>query len=166
MAAGKHTFSLTLVLVTECAFCMHSWMNVVVTAFTAEFIAILWGAGILLFLWDWPKRKTALLFQSNALRRVLSQTFIDNQKPSLVFPSKICSHNYWEMFTSSSKSPAWEVPHPPELPVQWLGSSTVFPLLSSPNLSCCDLGLGNFPQALRPWRKDGFTLFATKQTAS
>lgn len=41
IAVGKHTFSLTMVVVTECAFCMHSWMNVVVTAFTAEFIAVL-----------------------------------------------------------------------------------------------------------------------------
>lgn len=89
IAVGKHTFSLTMVVVTECAFCMHSWMNVVMTAFTAEFIAVLWGAGILLFFWDWPKRKTALLFQSNALRHTLSQRFIGNQKlekPPLVCP--------------------------------------------------------------------------------
>lgn len=80
MAVGKHTFSLTLVVVTVCAFCMHSWMSVVMTVFTAEFIAVLWGTGILLFFWDGPKRKTALLFQSNALRHILSQRFIDNQK--------------------------------------------------------------------------------------
>lgn len=57
MAVGKHTFSLTLVVVTECAFCMHSWMNGVMTAFTAEFIAVLRGTGMLLFFWDWLKRK-------------------------------------------------------------------------------------------------------------
>lgn len=88
MAVGKHTFSLTLVVVTECAFCMHSWMNVVMTAFTAEFLAVRWGAGMLLFFWDWPKRKTALLFQTNALRHVLSQRSIDNQKPEK--PPLVC----------------------------------------------------------------------------
>lgn len=88
MAVGKHTFSLTLVVVTECAFCMHSWMNVVMTAFTAEFIAVLRGSGMLLFFWDWPKRKTDLLFQTNAVTHVLSQRFIDNQKPEK--PPLVC----------------------------------------------------------------------------
>lgn len=40
MALGKHTFSHTMVMVTEYAFCMRSWMNVM-TAFTAEFSAVL-----------------------------------------------------------------------------------------------------------------------------
>lgn len=43
----------------------------------------------MLFFWDWPKRKTALLFQSNALRHIPSQRFIGNQKlekPPLVCP--------------------------------------------------------------------------------
>lgn len=141
MAVGKHTFSLTLVVVTECAFCMHSWMNVVMTAFTAEFIAVLRGSGMLLFFWDWPKRKTDLLFQTNAVTHVLSQRFIDNQKPEK--PPLVCPlidmfaqflANVYQFF----KSPAWEGPQPPQLSVQQLRNSTVrtvFPLLSSPNLA-------------------------------
>lgn len=62
MAVGKHTFSHTMVTVTECAFCMHGWMNVVMTAFTAEFSAVLPSIRILLFFWDWPKREIAFLF--------------------------------------------------------------------------------------------------------
>lgn len=79
MAVGKHTFSHTMVTVTECALCMHSWMNVVMTAFTAEFSAVLHTTRILLFLWDWPKRKTAFLFRPNTLRHILSQRIIGNQ---------------------------------------------------------------------------------------
>lgn len=152
IAVGKHTFSLTMAVVTECAFCMHSWMNVVMTAFTAEFIAVLWGAGILLFFWDWPKRKTALLFQSNALRHILSQNI--HRQPEAweatlsLSPHRCVNTLLGKCVPSSPKSPAWEGPQPPELPVQPLRNSTVrtvFALLSSPNLSCCNMGLGNFP---------------------
>lgn len=40
MAVGKHTFSHTMVTVTECAFCMRDWMTVVMTDFTVEFSAV------------------------------------------------------------------------------------------------------------------------------
>lgn len=89
MSVDKHTFSHTMVAVTECAFCMHSWMNVAMTAFTAEFSAVLRSTRILLFFWDWPERKTALLFWPNTLRHILSWRTIDNQnfeKPPLVCP--------------------------------------------------------------------------------
>lgn len=149
MAVGKHTFSLTLVVVTECAFCnaqldeccydsFHSWVHC--SAVRCRNIAFLLGLS---------ERKTALLFQSNALRHVLSQRFIDNQKPEkppLVCPlvdmfTQFLANVFFKISSMWGSTSSW-------LPEQWLRNSiirTIFLLLSSPNLSCCNLGLGNYP---------------------
>lgn len=50
MALGKYTFSHMMAMITVCAFCMHSWLNVVMLAFTAEFSAVLYSKIILFFL--------------------------------------------------------------------------------------------------------------------
>jgi len=47
MTVGKHIFSHTMVMVTECAFRMHTSMNV--GAFTSEFSAAQRSTRILLF---------------------------------------------------------------------------------------------------------------------
>lgn len=49
MALGKYTFSHTMVIVTVYAFCMHSWLNVIMIAFAAEFSAVLYSTRILFF---------------------------------------------------------------------------------------------------------------------
>lgn len=49
MALGKYTFSHMMTMITVCAFCMHSWLNVVMLAFTAEFSAVLYSKIILFF---------------------------------------------------------------------------------------------------------------------
>lgn len=70
MALGKYTFNHTMVMITVCAFCMHSWLNVIMLAFTAEFSAGLYSTIILFFFQDCPKRKVSLLFWHDVFRHI------------------------------------------------------------------------------------------------
>lgn len=152
MAVGKHTFSLTLVVVTECALynaqldeccydSFHSWVHC--STVRCRNIAFLLGLS--------EKENCSTI--SVWCFKTCSVLEVHRQPEAWVATLSLSPHRHvytilGKCFPSSSKSPACEGPCPPELPVQWLRSSTVrtiFLLLSSPNLSCCNLGLGHYP---------------------